>query len=191
MQQEESKASGGPERQRTPWVFSDQPEKFILGKHDEDMAIETPEEAADAAIMLTEQARRLVQIFTRDLDSEVYHNQRIASALSAIARRSPSSEVQILIQDSRPAISANHILVGLCQQLTSYVKVRRMNDDYLLAPDEFLVVDKIGFLYRKTYRSYEGLVNFCSAAKAQRLDEAFNEIWNLSSADPDFRLLHI
>lgn len=177
--------------QRDPWVFTAEPEKFVLGSYDADMAIATPEEACDAAIALTEQARRLVQIFTRDLDAAVYDNQRVASALSALARRSPTSEVQILIQHSRPAVNANHVLVGLCQQLTSYVKVRRVNDDYLLTPDEFLIADKVGFLYRKNYRAYDGMVNFSSGPKAARLDEAFNEIWNISSADPEFRLLHI
>ena len=176
---------------REPLVFSDKQSEYTLGQLERDIPIGLAAEAADAVITLTEQARRVVQILTRELDPEVYHSQRFADALSFLARRSPTSEVQILIQDSRPAIAGNHVLIPLCQQLTSYVKIRRVNDEYLLTPDEFLIADKIGFMYRKSYQHYDGLVNFCSPAKAKRLDEAFNEIWNVSSADPEFRLLHI
>lgn len=176
---------------REPLVFSTLKEKFTLGKLEGDYPIDLPEEACDAVITLTEQARRIVQIFSRELDGEVYDNDRFVRALSEVARRTPTSEVQILVQDPKPAINSNHLMISLCQRLTSYVKVRRVSDDYLLVPDEFLVADKIGFMYRKSYSTYDGVVNFNSPSKAQRLDEVFNEIWNISTADPEFRLLHI
>ncbi|MDH3712602.1 MAG: hypothetical protein OET44_02000 [Gammaproteobacteria bacterium] len=176
---------------KEPQSFSNFQERFTLGKLEGDFPIELPEEASDAVITLAEQSRRIVQIFTRELDSDVYDNQRFVRALSFVARRTPTSEVQILVQDPKPAINSNHLLIELCQQLTSYIKVRRVSDDYLLAPDEFLLADKVGFMYRKSYLTYEGVVNFNSPSKAQRLDEVFNEIWNISSADPEFRLLHI
>lgn len=179
------------ESKRTARVFSDKQDKYTLGQFERDIPIHLAAEARDAVITLAEQARRIVQIFTHELDPEVYDNERFATALSLLARRTPTSEVHILIQDSRPAINAKHTLVNLCQQLTSYVKVRRVSEDYLQTPDEFMLADKIGFMYRKTYKSYEGLVNFCHKGKAQRLDEAFNEVWNISHADPEFRLLHI
>lgn len=176
---------------KAPLIFSNQQHRFTLGQLEGDFPITLPEEACDAVITLTEQARRIVKIFTRELDSDVYDNKRFVSALSFLARRTPTSEVQILVQDPKPAINSNHLLIELCQQLTSYIKVRRVSDDYLLAPDEFLLADRIGFMYRKSYTTYEGVVNFNSPPKSQRLDEVFNEIWNVSSADPEFRLLHI
>jgi len=176
---------------RQPQVFSTFQERFTLGQLEGDFPIDMPEEARDAVITLAEQARRIIKIFTRELDSDVYDNPRFVSALSFVARRTPTSEVQILVQDPKPAINSNHLLIELCQQLTSYIKVRRVSEDYQLAPDEFLLADRIGFMYRKSYSAYEGVVNFNSAPKAQRLDEVFNEIWNVSTADPEFRLLHI
>lgn len=176
---------------KDPLVFSDSPQQFKLGELEGDYPIDLPEEARDAVITLTEQARRIVKIFTRELDADVYDNQRLVDALSRVARRAPTSEVQILVQDPKPAINGNHLLIELCRQLTSYIRVRRVNDDYQLAPDEFLLADSVGFMYRKSYSAYEGVVNFNSPSKAQRLDEVFNEIWNISSADPEFRLLHI
>ena len=176
---------------KEPQVFSQTPQRYTLGEREGDFPIELPEEARDAVITLAEQARRIVKIFTRELDPEVYDNQRFADALSHVARRAPTSEVQILVQDPKPAINSNHLLIELCRQLTSYIRVRRVSDDYQLAPDEFLLADNIGFMYRKSYSSYEGVVNFNSPSKSHRLDEVFNEIWNVSSADPEFRLLHI
>ena len=176
---------------KEPQIFSAFEEKFALGKLDGDFPIDMPEEACDAVIALAEQARRVLKIFTRELDSDVYDNQRFVRAVSSVARNTPTSEVQILIQDPKPAIMSNHLLIELCQQLTSHIKVRRVSEDYLLTPDEFLLADKIGFMYRKSFSTYEGVVNFNSPSKSQRLDDVFNEIWNISSADPEFRILHI
>ena len=86
-------------KNRPAQVFSDKQEIFTLGSFDKDIPIAKAEEASDAAITLAEQSRRLIQIFTRDFDNSVYDNERFVRAVSFLARRTPTSEVRILVQE--------------------------------------------------------------------------------------------
>ena len=178
-------------QEREPVNFLANPNIYKLGEFDKNVRVNFVEETGNAVVALLEQARRTAQLFSHHLDEQIYNNERVVAAFSKFARDSPQTEVQILIQDAQPAVRCSHLLINLCKQLSSYIKVRRVHEDYLKTPDEFLLVDNNGFAYRKHYTSYEGVVNFHSKTKSVKLEEAFSEIWNLSEPEPEFRILHI
>ncbi len=162
---------------------------FVLGATAGEYRIETAPEAADAALALTRQARRSLRIFTRDLDARLYSHEAYRDAVSALARHRPGSDIRILVQDPTPAIKAGHRLTGLIQHLSSHVGARRVANDWADEPCAFLIADGRGLLWRRNGTRYEGLADFRAGPRAAELTRWFDQVWDSSEPDPEFRNL--
>lgn len=162
---------------------------YVLGETAGEHRIERAAEAAEAALALTQQARQSLRIFTRDLDAVLYSTDAFRDAVSALARKHPETHIRILIQDPTPALKAGHRLIGLTQQLSSHIAVRRVADDWADEPSAFLVADGRGLLWRTQGDRYEGIVDFRAGPRARQLVTWFDRVWDNSQPDPEFRKL--
>ena len=68
---------------------------LILGETDQELSVETREENRAVALNLVSQTRQHLVIASRDLDPLIYSNQDFIDALSALARRSRQTQIQI------------------------------------------------------------------------------------------------
>lgn len=162
---------------------------YLLGETAGEHRIERAAEAAEAALALTRQARRSLRIFTRDLDAALYSSDEFRDAVSTLARQQRETYIRILIQDPTPATKSGHRLVGLTQQLSSHIAVRRVADDWADEPSAFLVADGRGLLWRTQGDRYEGIVDFSAGPRARELMTWFDRVWDNSQPDPEFRKL--
>ena len=177
--------------EHVPYDFLADPDRFRIGGADDEVIVRTAEESRNASLSLVQQARRYIWIFSHQLDAELFDNDEFVDAVSKFILRSPSTQLHILVKNPRDAVQRRHRMIDLCQRLTSYIHVRRVADEFQKAIDAFVVVDRIGFLYRKRGDRYDGLVNFNGRVKADRLQELFQTIWEQSEPDPEFRILNI
>lgn len=162
---------------------------YVLGETAGEHRIERAAEAAAAALALTRQARQSLRIFTRDLDAALYSTDEYRDAVSTLARSRPETHVRILIQDPTPAIKSGHRLIGLTQQLSSHIAVRRVAEDWAEEPSAFLLADDRGLLWRIQSDRYEGIVDFRAGPRARELMTWFDRVWDNSQPDPEFRKL--
>lgn len=164
-------------------------DSYVLGETAGEHRIERAAEAAAAALALTRQARQSLRIFTRDLDAALYSSEDYRDAVSALARQQPETHIRILIQDPTPAIKAGHRLIGLTQQLSSHIAMRRVGEDWADEPSAFLIADGRGLLWRTQGDRYEGIVDFRAGPRARELVTWFDRVWDNSQTDPEFRTL--
>jgi hypothetical protein len=166
---------------------------YILGETDTEVEVTTAEENRNAAISLVKQARHSIDIFSQDLDAEVYDNQEFESAVFQLARKHPNTCIRILVQDSRKAVQNGHCLIRLAQSLTSSVFIHTPSRQHRDEQCAFLVVDKLGLLHRVTTadRSYKASVNFKSPRRAGKLSEYFDEVWEHSTPDIQTRRIYM
>ena len=92
-----------------------------LGETDAEVEVTTAEENRIAAISLARQASYSIDIFSQDLDAEIYDNKEFERSLFQLARKHPNTRIRILVQDSRKAAQNGHCLIRLAQSLTSSV----------------------------------------------------------------------
>ncbi|MCX7063994.1 MAG: GNAT family N-acetyltransferase [Proteobacteria bacterium] len=148
-------------------------------------------ECRTAVAELIESARRTVIILSATLDPGVFAAEQILSAISALARRSRSAHVRILVEDTKAIASDNHPLLQLARRLPSKVAMRRLPNDPSPPRTSFVVVDGIAIWVQPDKDVYVGWWNLNDRVEARRLADQFVWLYERSSDDPELRLLSL
>jgi hypothetical protein len=163
----------------------------ILGVTAQEIQTEHREELRMIAQHMADQAKKSIHILTHDLDAALYDSEPFVEALSRLARRSKYCFINILVFDSSTAVKDGHRLIQLHQRLSSYVRIRKMNEQYKDYTSAFMLADSTGVIFRQFAGSYSAVVNYKDPLQARNLLKFFDEAWELSEADPQVRRLHL
>ncbi len=164
---------------------------YVLGETAGPTRVTHAAEAADAARALARQARHGLRIFTRDLDARLYGSEAFCDAVTRLVRTNRYALVRIVVQDPTPAIKDGHRLVGVVQHLTSNIGVRRAAQDWQNEVSAGLLADEQGLLWRPDGGRFEGTVDFKAGPRARDFRQWFDQVWENSESDPEFRRLLI
>jgi len=166
---------------------------YKLGETIEEIHIDTVEENKNAALSLAKQAHYSIDIFSQDMDAEIYNNHAFEQSVFKLAKKHPSTKIRILTQDSSKAIQNGHRLIKLAQSITSSVFIHNPSREYQAEKCAFMVVDRQSLLYRVTAnnRNYKASINFMAPQHASKLTDYFNEVWEQSTADMQTRRVYI
>lgn len=169
------------------------PAAYKLGETNSEINIDTAKENANAVISLARQACRNINIFTQDLDSDIYDNDDFTRAISRLALSDNRTIIRILVHDSIYAIRSEHRLLKLTQSIPDKVFIRNPSRLYQHIRCSYMVADSMGYVYRnKPHRgNYDASVNFMSPQRAATLDDDFMEAWEQSTIDRNVRRLQI
>jgi hypothetical protein len=165
--------------------FADQ----ILGESAGPISIDTREENRLATLALAQQAARTMHVFSHHLDPGIYNNQAFIDAVTKLAVRSRYSKIQILVQDTQPIIKNGHRIIEASRRVSSFVKIRKVHQDYQDHPQAFFIVDETGYNLRNLSSRYEGQVDFNGRKEARNLVKFFDEVWLKSEPEPMLRQL--
>lgn len=176
-----------------PIVVKEHSMQYKPGETKEDLQIDTVDENKNAALSLVKQARYSVDIFTQDLDAELYNNEEFEQSIFKLARRHPNTRIRILLQETKKAAQNAHCLITLAQNLTSSVFIHQPSAEYKNERCAFMVVDKLGLLHRVSAinRNYKASVNFMSPRHARILSDFFNLVWEHSTPDIQTRRIYL
>ncbi len=174
-------------------MTKERPAYYILGETAAEVQTYTTEDNKNAAVALVKQAHYSIDIFTQDLDIEIYNDIEFEQSIFNLAKKHPNTRIRVLVQDSKKAAQNGHCLIRLAQNLTSSVFIHNPSDEYKSEKSSFMIVDKLGLLHRVTAvdRNYKGSVNFMSPQRAGKLTEFFNEVWDYSTPDMQTRRFYM
>lgn len=175
-------------------LATEYPMYYKLGETDAEVQVNTVEDNKNAAISLVKQARYSIDIFTQDMDAEIYNDKELEQSVLNLARRHPNTRIRILVQDSTKAAQNGHCLIRLAQNLTSSVFIHNPSYEHRKERASFMVVDKVGLLYRvasTNNKNYMGNVNFMTPRRAGKLVEFFNDVWDHSTPDIQTRRIYM
>jgi len=167
------------------------PDAYQLGSTDAELRVASSADNRHAALALSEQAKRCLHIFTRDLDAPVYDQAPFIQAVGALATRGRYSRIQILVQNTERAIKNGHRLIELSRRLSSFIELRKPHYDYREYNQAFLIADEVGLLRRPITDRYDGTLNFKAPLASREYLDLFNQVWERSEGDPDLRQLLI
>lgn len=172
--------------------FSERPDTgCILGETAGEYALTSRDDNAQAAALLAGQARRMIELFTPDLEPALYDQTPFIDALTQLCLSSPRARVRILAKDFERTVKDGHRLVELARRLSSYVELRKVHSDYQENNETFLLVDDYGLLHRRHAPRFEGTFSCKAPLEVRRLRASFDEIWDRSEPDADLRRLHL
>lgn len=149
------------------------------------------QEAQQAHWLLAGQARRNLNLVSRDLDARLFDQRPFLDAARNLATSSRYARCQVLVQDPAPAVQHDHRLLETARMLSSFIEIRRMHSDYKDLNAAFLTVDGRGYYYRSRGDRHAGEFCLNGPLRARELDRLFDDIWQISEVDAQFRRLHI
>lgn len=162
---------------------------YLLGITSGDIVLRTIEQNRALSLAMAQQARRTIQIATRDMDFLLYDNEPFVEALTALAKGHGKARIEILVWDSRAAVKQGHRLIHLAQRLSSFVQIRNPAEEHAGYNEAFLVADGVGYLNRKFADRYEGAASFNAPMQARNLAQLFASMWERATPDPQLRRL--
>lgn len=163
----------------------------ILGQHSERLLLQDRNQFQYASLHMAQQAAHHIDIFTYDLDKPLYDQAEFIEALKLLAIHQRGIAIRVLIQNSEKIQREGHRLLELARRLTSKIKIGRPHTDFLDHAENFMVIDKTGYIRRKQADRYEGEANFCDRLEARILSEFFSDVWERSEPESALRRLYL
>lgn len=161
----------------------------ILGETGELLRVDTSAQLRQASLRMVRQCRRKLELMSRHLDPTLYDTAEFYEALRDLALESRYSQIRIVILDPSPLIAQGHRILGLAQQLSSFIHIRTPAEEHRDLDEAFLIADAMGVIYRRLSDRFEATVNFNDKSQALELQRRFDAIWDKGLPDPNFRRL--
>ena len=155
----------------------------ILGETREPVALHGPNAFAEAALRMLGQARARVDIFAPDLDPEVINREAVGDALSAFARESRYTEVNVLYFDATQAIQDGHRIIELGEYFGENIRLKKLASEAATRHDVFMLVDDAGLVYRDEPSSWDGFAEFNTPGDVAQFRSSFMEHWYRAKRD--------
>ena len=153
--------------------------------------ISTREEMRQAAISVAKEATRKVSIFTHDLEPGIYDDPDFLEVIKRLVLSQTYARIRVLITDPARAIKSGNNFVYLGRRLNTYIEFRHVREDVRTHAEAFCIADDKALVYRLQAARWEGIADTYEPAVAKLYSKMFDEIWQASEVEMEFRQLGI
>ncbi len=140
---------------------------------------------------LIPQINRKLQILHMDYCREIFNDEAIVASISALARKSRYTEVQLLLVDPHELIGGNHRLGRLQRSPSSIIELRQIRAEPHTIKENLIIADGIGMARQSITEPENIIANLNNKPIATDATAFFNELWNRSVENKDLRQLDI
>jgi len=155
------------------WVISDQ------------------EEMRQAAIDIAGESTRKISIFTHDLEPGIYDDADFLEIVKRLCLSQTYARVRVLIANPTRAIKNGNNFVHLGRRLNTYIEFRHVREDLRTHAEAFCIADETALVYRLQANRWDGIADTYEPAVAKLYGKMFDEIWQASEVEIEFRQLGI
>jgi hypothetical protein len=153
--------------------------------------ISTKEEMRLAVIDVAKEAKRKLAIFTHDLDPGIYDDPDFLEVVKHLVLSQRYARIRVLIADPSRAIKNGNAFVNLGRRLNTYIEFRHVREDLRTHGESFCIADENALVYLLQHARWEGIADTYEPAVAKLYGRMFDEIWQASEVEIEFRQLGI
>ena len=153
--------------------------------------ISTKDEMRQAVIDVAGEASRKLAIFTHDLDPGIYDDPDFLEVVKHLVLSQTYARIRVLIADPSRAIKNGNAFVNLGRRLNTYIEFRQVREDLRTHAESFCIADETALVYRLQHERWEGIADTHEPAVAKLYGTMFDEIWQASEVEIEFRQLGI
>lgn len=153
--------------------------------------LESYEEDKLALVSLIQQTKTNLRIYSHTLCPMVFNTEAIILACEQFCLKNHATKIQIIINEDRPITRISHRLLNLSHRHSSSIFFKKINPDISLREDDFICFDKSAYFQLPNHQHYSGICNFADADRTARFLSFFNDAWDRSEPDPEFRSIII
>jgi hypothetical protein len=153
--------------------------------------ISTKDEMRQAVNDVAAEASRKLSIFTHDLDPGIYDDPDFLEIVKHLVLSQAYARIRVLIADPARAIKNGNSFVHLGRRLNTYIEFRHVREDLRTHAESFCIADETALVYRLQHERWEGIADTYEPAVAKLYGKMFDEIWQASEVEIEFRQLGI
>lgn len=153
--------------------------------------ISTKDELRQAVIEIVRDADRRISIFTHDLDPGIYDDPDFLDAIKHLVLSRAYSRIRVLIADPYRAVKNGNNFVHLGRRLNTYIEFRHVREDLRTHTESYCIADETALVYRLQHEKWEGIADTYEPAVARLYGKMFDEIWQASEVEIEFRQMGI
>ena len=99
------------------------------------------------------------------------------------------ARVRVLIADPSRAIKNGNNFVHLGRRLNTYIEFRHVREDLRTHAESYCIADETALVYRLDASRWEGIADTYEPAVSKVYGKTFDEIWQASEVELEFRQL--
>jgi len=153
--------------------------------------VSTQEELRLAVIEIASLATRRLSIYTHDLEPGIYDDPDFLEVVKHMVLSRTYSRIRVLIADPTRAIKNGNQFVHLGRRLNTYIEFRNVREDLRTHAESFCIADDSALVYRHDANRWEGIADTHEPTVAKMYGSTFDEIWQASEVEIEFRQLGI
>jgi len=144
-----------------------------------------------AVIDVAREARRRISIYTHDLEPGIYDDPDFLEVIKHLVLSQAYARIRVLIADPTRAIKNGNAFVNLGRRLNTYIEFRHVREDLRTHPESYCIADETALVYRLQASRWEGIADTYEPRGCRRYGSMFDEIWQASEVELEFRQLGI
>lgn len=149
--------------------------------------VRDPQEIAAQLAALIAAAHRQIAIFQPQLDPSLFNNSAIARALASFVATHRHNHVRLLVEDAGQTVRDNGRIVGLCRQLSDFIRMHGVSEEHRGIREMFVIADRDGYLHQSDLARPECVADLHDRQHANQLAQRFERMWQRSEPIPTIR----
>ncbi|MFW2439537.1 MAG: hypothetical protein ACN4GR_09225 [Arenicellales bacterium] len=145
---------------------------------------ETREQASETSTRLIQEASRSINILLFDYDNVLLPAASIDGLLSTFILQHERCRFQYLCSENSLLRERGGKLIQLARKYSTFIKLHKLSDGLKPMQEQFIVTDGNNSMQTQDHRSYNYYAHFNDRARAHKLNNRFDELWQRSEPVP-------
>jgi hypothetical protein len=133
-------------------------------------------------------ARRLISIYTPDLEPELYDQTTFLEVIKHFVLTRSFSKVRVLLAEPTRVMRDSNRFVAMGRRLSSCIDIRYIAAKAPQRASAYLIADDRAIMYRMRADTWDGIADVNNPPVARLYLQEFDTIWNASAMDHGLRV---
>jgi hypothetical protein len=134
-------------------------------------------------------ARRLISIYTPDLEPALYDQTNFLEVIKHFVLTRSFSKVRVLLAEPTRVMRDSNRFVAMGRRLSSCIDIRYVAAKAPQRASAYLIADDRAIMYRMRADTWDGIADINNPPVARLYLQEFDTIWNASAVDHGLRVV--
>lgn len=133
-------------------------------------------------------ARRLISIYTPDLEPDLYDQTSFLEVIKHFVLTRSFSKVRVLLSEPTRVMRDSNRFVSMGRRLSSCIDIRYVAARAPQRASAYLIADDRAIMYRMRADTWDGIADVNNPPVARLYLQEFDAVWNASAVDQGLRV---